>query len=82
MKYKKLAVTLAALAVLATGSLASAQTTTPTTTPPTESTTTTPGVPNTGSGGDAALNWLLLGVSGAAVLGGVAYLTARPRSAR
>lgn len=36
---------------------------------------TTPGVPNTGAGGDAPTNWTLLVGSGLAVLGGAAFLT-------
>lgn len=37
-------------------------------------TTTTPGVPNTGAGGDLLTNVLLLGISAAAVVAGIVYL--------
>lgn len=41
------------------------------------STTTVPGVPNTGAGGDAALNMLVLFASGTLAIGGAAYITRR-----
>lgn len=47
----------------------------------TTATTTTPGVPNTGEGGDMAVNILLLGTSGLLAIGGSAYLS-RKLSAR
>ncbi len=78
-KYNKLAVTLAALLVLTTGSVASAQTSTSTTATTTDTTITTPGTPNTGTGGNAAINWLLLGASGLVFLGGVSYLGRKPQ---
>ena len=40
----------------------------------TTSTTTIPGVPNTGVGGDAVTNILLLGISAAIVIVGLVYL--------
>ncbi|HYF13104.1 MAG TPA: hypothetical protein VD928_02305 [Candidatus Paceibacterota bacterium] len=55
-----------ALAWLVTG-IASAQTTT----------TTTPGVPNTGAGGDAMTNLAMLGISAAIAIIGLAYLSRR-----
>ena len=36
---------------------------------------TVPGVPNTGAGGNAPMNWALLAVSGAVVLGGAAFMS-------
>lgn len=38
---------------------------------------TTPGVPNTGAGGDAAANALVLAVTGLVALGGIGYLATR-----
>jgi hypothetical protein len=38
---------------------------------------TTPGVPNTGAGGDAAANLAVLGASAIVVAGGAAYLASR-----
>lgn len=35
---------------------------------------TTPGVPNTGAGGDLLANLLFLGIAGVAILAGAAYL--------
>ena len=40
-------------------------------------TTTVPGVPNTGAGGQAASNWLVLLLAGAAFLVSTAYITGR-----
>lgn len=42
--------------------------------------TFTPGVPNTGAGGDSILTWLALIVSGAAAITGIAYLARRRTS--
>ena len=39
-----------------------------------QTSTTTPGVPNTGAGGDIVTNFLLLGISAAIVAVGVVYL--------
>ena len=58
----------AALALLMSASVASAQTTT--------DSTTTPGTPNTGAG-DMHANTLMLGVSALAAIGGAAYLARR-----
>lgn len=82
---KKIISGLALSAVLLGAPLAFAQTTTGSTTYTTTgsaSTTasTTPGVPNTGAGGDAAQNLLLLGISAAVALAGIAYLSARART--
>jgi hypothetical protein len=71
----------AAILTLMSGAVASAQTTTTTPTTieqTTTDTTSTPGVPNTGVGGDALSNWLLLGVTGLIALSGVAFLARRP----
>ncbi len=62
-----------AAALIAAAPLALAQTASTTDT----GTSTTPGTPNTGAGGDALQNMLLLGVSSAAVLGAAAYLARR-----
>jgi hypothetical protein len=61
-----------ALAWMAAG-IASAQTTTDVIT----STSTTPGIPNTGVGGDVVTNVLLLAASAAVALIGLAYLSTR-----
>lgn len=61
---------------MTTGAVASAQTSTTSTTTPTS--VTTPGVPNTGAGGDAMTNWLILAVSGIVVLAGIGYIATRP----
>jgi hypothetical protein len=34
----------------------------------------TPGVPNTGAGGDATATWVTLAIAGLVVIGGIAYL--------
>jgi len=39
-----------------------------------QTSTTTPGVPNTGAGGDAITNLLLLGISAAIMVVGIAYM--------
>lgn len=56
----------AALAFLMTSGIASAQATT---------STTTPGTPNTGVGGSATINLILLGSTAAIALAGFAYLS-------
>lgn len=43
----------------------------------TSATGTAPGVPNTGAGGDAATNALVLAIAGVVALGGVGYLATR-----
>ncbi|MES2006597.1 MAG: hypothetical protein V4436_00645 [Patescibacteria group bacterium] len=53
--------------ILGLGSIASAQ-------------TTTPGVPNTGVGGDSTTNWLILATTGVIVLAGIGYLLRKPHS--
>ncbi len=46
------------------------------------SVTTTPGVPNTGAGGEAMATWITLVLAAVVVAGGVAYLViSRPRTA-
>jgi hypothetical protein len=40
----------------------------------------TPGVPNTGAGGDGVMNWLLLSISAMTVLLGGAYIVANQRA--
>ncbi len=69
--------------LLGGSSMAFAQTTTTTTGTDTTTMTSssTPGVPNTGAGGDAATNLALLGISALALIGGGAYL-ARQRLAQ
>jgi hypothetical protein len=71
---KHIVIALAAILLLTSGAVASAQTTTGSVV----STTSTPGTPNTGAGGDAATNWAILAVTGIVVIGGVAYLLRRP----
>lgn len=71
MKIKKIINTVAFTIVLLAGS-AAAQTTTPSTT-----TGEVPGSPNTGSGGNAIANVVLLTGSAAVALGGAAYLARR-----
>lgn len=68
---KKIAGTLALVGLLGTGSVAFAQTSTTTTG---TTTTTVPGTPNTGAGGDTAVNLALLGASALIAAGGAAYL--------
>ncbi|MDB5237904.1 MAG: hypothetical protein JWM46_174 [Candidatus Kaiserbacteria bacterium] len=63
MKVKNIA-PIVALAMLLSAGVASAQTTA----------STTPGVGNTGAGGDSAANMLLLGTSALVAIGGTAYL--------
>lgn len=67
MKARNIINTVALTMLLFAGS-AAAQTSTP---------TTTPGTPNTGSGGNAAGNVLMLTASAAVALGGVALLARR-----
>ncbi len=43
---------------------------------------TTPGVPNTGAGGNALTNILLLGSSALVMAGGVSYLSRAPKASR
>ncbi len=71
MKAKKIVNTVALTILLLAGS-AGAQTSTPAT-----STDEMPGTPNTGSGGHAAANMILLTGSAAVGLGGAAYLLRR-----
>lgn len=71
-------VALAAISMLSIGAMASAQTTDTTTMQTTA--TTTPGVPNTGAGGDAAANWIILAATGIVMIGGIIYLARSPRS--
>jgi len=73
---KHIVIALSAILLLTGGAIASAQTSTTTT--DTSGTVTTPGTPNTGAGGDSTMNWLILGATGLAVLGGVGYLARRP----
>lgn len=68
MNAKKIVGTLALTSLLMAGAV-SAQTT--------PEATTTPGVPDTGAGGTAATNVLLLGAAAAVALAGGAYLTRR-----
>lgn len=83
---KHIFIALAAIMLLTGGAIASAQTTTDANGNIIDangnvvSTTTTPGVPNTGAGGDAATNWAILAVTGIIVLAGVGYLARAPRS--
>lgn len=70
--FKKFVVALAAIVMLSTGAIVSAQTST--TTPD------TPGVPNTGTG-DPSANWVLLTATGLAVLAGIGYLSRKPEEA-
>jgi hypothetical protein len=53
---------------------------TPATATGTNATGTTPGVPNTGAGGDVATNLALLGASAVIVVGGAAYLARKKYS--
>ncbi|MDE2057875.1 MAG: hypothetical protein KGI78_03410 [Patescibacteria group bacterium] len=83
---KKLLTTAALTAMLITGaSAAAAQTTgagaTSTSTTGTTGVSATPGTPNTGAGGAAEGNILLLVGSALAVVGGTAYLARRAGSA-
>lgn len=72
-------IALAAIILLTGGAIASAQTTTdPNATP--VMATATPGVPNTGAGGDASLNWAILAITGIVVIAGVIYLARQPGS--
>ena len=76
----KKAIGAGALALMLFASVASAQTTyTPTdaTTNTSSTTTTDPNVPNTGAGGSATENALLLATSGAVALGGLYLLRRR-----
>ncbi len=83
MTSKKKIIGTMALALMVSAGVAGAQTTTDTVTTDTAggavSTTTTglPGTPNTGVGGDAAENMLLLGSSALAAIAGAAYLLSR-----
>lgn len=87
MKTKKLAAALTTAALLLGAPVAFAQTGTSTgtgagITATTSGTggsidTTTPGAPNTGAGGDAAANLLVLGISGLVLVAGGAYLARR-----
>jgi hypothetical protein len=74
---KHLLIAATAIILLTTGAVASAQTSTTT---DTSGAVTTPGTPNTGAGGDAVTNWLILATTGIVVIGGVAYLMRRPQS--
>ena len=81
----------AALTLMMTAAVASAQATYPTTDTSTSAnpatttvpgtsntgTTTVPGTPNTGAGGDVAQNALLLGSSAIIALAGIVYLATR-----
>ena len=40
---------------------------------------TSPGVPNTGAGGNASMTWLALAISGAVLVGGASYLVMMAR---
>lgn len=80
-KIKKLIVSLITLSFLVSAGVAFAQTPTTTDTGAvTPVTTATPGTPNTGAGGDASVNLLMLAVSGIVLIGGVAYLATTRRS--
>lgn len=70
MRFAKFIPALALVLVLGGGTLAHAQTATTTDT----TTVTTPGTPNTGAGGDAAKNALILTGTGAVALLGASYL--------
>jgi len=74
-KVAQLAAAASAWATLGVASVFAQSTTTLGTT-----TTTTPGVPNTGAGGDAMINILLLGVAAVVMVAGIVYL-ARVRKA-
>ncbi len=68
-----------------TGTGVTASTTSSGTTGTTDTTgtsATTPGAPNTGEGGDATTNMLLLAVSGLVVIAGGAYLARRAVTAQ
>ena len=41
------------------------------------SSTSVPGTPNTGAGGDAATNWVVLALAGVVIVAGVVYLARR-----
>lgn len=76
----KLILSFAALLVLVAGSqLAHAQTASPSPSesPSASASPTTPGAPNTGAGGSAATNVLVLGISALVAAGGVTYLSRR-----
>jgi len=73
---KKLAAAITTAALLFGAPVAFAQTTTTTGTTDT-TVTSTPGAPNTGAGGDATANVLLLGISGLVVVAGGAYFARR-----
>lgn len=75
MNAKKLASATALALLLMTGA-AAAQTTTSTTTG-TSGTGATVGTPNTGAGGDMALNAIVLTATGAIAIGGAALLARR-----
>jgi hypothetical protein len=75
MTARKLAVkfiSAATLALLLTAGTVAAQTTTYSST-----SSSTPGTPNTGSGGDVAMNIMLLGTSAIIAVGGALYLARR-----
>jgi len=76
---KHIIIALAAIVLMTTGAVASAQTSTTTIGATTTGSVTTPGVPNTGMGGDATTNWLILATSGIVVLAGIGYIATRPR---
>jgi|GEM_PF-2134407 len=67
------------LLLLGAAGMVSAQT--PTTTPTTPPPAATPGVPNTGAGGGAGANMLILGASALVSLAGAGYLIASKRRA-
>jgi hypothetical protein len=69
-RYAKILPVLALAMTMGAGS-AHAQTTASTTT---TTTTTIPGTPNTGAGGDAAVNYAILAATGLVAVAGVAYL--------
>ena len=75
MHLKKTIAALAVVGSLLTTGVAFAQTTT------TTGSSTTPGTPNTGAGGTATANWVVLGATGLVALAGIGYLATRKQGA-
>ncbi len=80
--YKKALGALAILGALATGGTAFAQTASTTTTAvPVDTSVTTPTAPNTGAGGSAAENYLVLGASALVAAAGALYVARGKKAA-